>query len=158
LFFRFVVGLNASGFGWLYLVSQLTKSITITLYNRCNQRSTDSAEERCSGSCGRGLKNAVHLLGSIGILFFWPFLFAPCLACSVNISEVVMILSYGFPVLMFSCCWASLELAKNSPDQSEGHSAELSQAEHFERLFQRYVKLDVFLINTIITCLYVSSL
>lgn len=140
LFFRFVVGLNASGFGWIYLVSQLTK--VVVLSKCCSQRSTTTTSEgaqKCNLRCCRGLKNAVHLLASIGILFFWPFIFAPCLLCSVDVSEAIVILAYSFPTLVFSCCWAALELTKNSPNYDYSWRSDFSPEEHFTRLLQRYV-------------------
>ncbi|XP_031561703.1 major facilitator superfamily domain-containing protein 12-like [Actinia tenebrosa] len=130
LFFRLVVGMNASGFGWIYLVSQLTK--VVVLSNGCSQRSTAStsgAARKCTLRCCRGLKNATHILASIGILFFWPLIFAPCLTCSEDVSETFVIFAYGFPILVFSCCWAALELTKNSPNFDFSLRSELQSPE-----------------------------
>lgn len=139
LFFRFVVGLNASGFGWIYLVSQLTKAVVLS--KCCSQRSTSSTSEttqKHSLGCCRRLKNAIHLLASIGILFFWPFIFAPCLTCYADISEAVVVLAYGCPILVVSCCLAALELKINSPNYDNSWRSDLSPEEHFTLLLHRY--------------------
>lgn len=102
LFFRLVVDLTASGFGWLYFISQLSKVVTITLV-KCYTEKHDTTIKTCGTWFCLKDKITIHLFGSVGVLFFWPFLLAPCVGCMVNPSVSLMAIAYFFPFVFFSC-------------------------------------------------------
>lgn len=101
LFFRCVVNLTSSGFGWLYFISQLSKVVTIALM-KCYAQKHDTTNTCGTWFCLKD-KITIHLFGSVGVLFFWPFLLAPCVGCMVNPSIPIITLAYFFPFVFYSC-------------------------------------------------------
>jgi len=104
LFFQKVLGFSSTSSGVLLLVGQLADGAATTLVGLLSDKLNHISLFRRYGK-----RKSCHLLGSVCVLFSFPFIFLPCLW--PNWSEQAQMIYYSCFIVIFQFGWAATQIS-----------------------------------------------
>ena len=127
IYFQNVVSLSPTGTGLVFLISQIVRAgITLALAFGLDKKIWRRFVVHGTG-------RARHILGSAGILFSWPLVFAPCIFDSAEDPEIGTVIYYLVPVFVYSICWPLVEAGHDAIVADRARSDETFIAYHLSR-------------------------
>ncbi|XP_066156256.1 uncharacterized protein [Euwallacea fornicatus] len=107
VFFHYVLGFENGQAGILLLVGQVADAIATPFVGYNSDKSRDWWIYRF------GKRKVWYLMGTICVIFTFPFIFSPCINCSSS-SALFQMFYYSFFITLFQFGWAAVQIAHMS--------------------------------------------
>lgn len=105
VYFNKVVGLSTTETGLLFLIAQGADAVLTPFMGVGCDRLVIKSLARY------GKRKTWHLFGTIFVAIAWPFIFSPCLACSIDSPSWLPLAYYSVTVVIFHVGWAGVQIA-----------------------------------------------
>lgn len=106
VYFQKVALISPTGTGYIFIASQITDAVSTPFIGYGCDKTISKFVARKYGN-----RKFWHFLGTILIAVSWPFIFAPCFACSPDSPEWVAVAYYGVLGSIFSVGWPMVEIS-----------------------------------------------
>mgnify|MGYP001798320398 CR=1 FL=1 len=106
VYFQKVALISPTGTGYIFIASQITDAVSTPFIGYGCDKTISRFVARKYGK-----RKFWHFLGTILIAVSWPFIFAPCFACSPDSPEWVAVAYYGVLGSIFSVGWPMVEIS-----------------------------------------------
>lgn len=104
VFFHYVFGFDPKMAGVVLLIGQIADAIATPFVGLHSDKNDDF------WLCRYGRRKTWHLLGTICVLFAFPFIFSPCINCETS-HEWAQLIYYAAFVVIFQFGWAAVQIS-----------------------------------------------
>ncbi|XP_076658283.1 major facilitator superfamily domain-containing protein 12 [Halictus rubicundus] len=104
VYFHLVLGFDATSAGIILLIGQIADAIATPFVGF----HSDSHDE--FWLCKYGRRKTWHLIGTVCILFAFPFIFSPCIGCETS-DKWAQLIYYAAFVVIFQFGWAAVQIS-----------------------------------------------
>lgn len=104
VFFHLVLGFNSISAGIILLIGQIADALATPFVG------FHSDKDDNFGLCKYGRRKTWHLIGTLCILFAFPFIFSHCIGCETS-HEWAQLIYYAAFVIIFQFGWAAVQIS-----------------------------------------------